>query len=130
MIEIKIYQDVRYCDIKFEILIYSLNTHIFIGNGIQEDNSSSQTDQNFQMQQIGGRSNHYETNDGKNKSTDRLMDINTRKTNTSTSTFLRPSQQKCDLSSEEGSESGADIKRIKNRKKGTSASTQLHKNIG
>ena len=124
-------QDIKYREIKFEILISSLNTHIFIGNGIQEDNSSSQTDQNFQMQQIGGRSNHYETNDGKNKSTDRLMDINTRKTNTSsTSTFLRPSQQKCDLSSEEGSESGADIKRIKNRKKGTSASTQLHKNIG
>ena len=120
----------KHADVKSKILISSLNTHIFIGNGIQEENNSSQADQHFQMQQIGGRSNHYETNDGKNKSTDRLMDINTRKTNTTTSTFLRPSQQKCDLSSEEGSESGADIKRIKNRKKGKSTSTQLHKNTG
>ena len=91
----------------------------------------------YQLQQMsnsrGSNSLDYDNEEG-NKSTDRLMDIkkNGRKTNTSTSSFLRSSsvQQKSDLSSEEGSENGSNSRNKKNRKKGTNLQSQSQNGIG
>ena len=93
----------------------------------------------YQLQQMsnsrGSNSLDYTNNEEGNKSTDRLMDIkkNGRKTNTSTSSFLRSSssvQQKSDLSSEEGSENGSNSRNKKNRKKGTNLQSQSQNGIG
>ena len=85
------------------------------------------------MSNSRGSTLDYDHEEG-NKSTDRLMDIkkNGRKTNTSTSSFLRSSStpQKSDLSSEEGSENGSNSRNKKNRKKGTHLQSQSQNGIG
>ena len=90
-----------------------------VGNGLQKASSADV----YQLQQISssrGSTLDYDNEGDGNKSTDRLMDIkNGRKTNTSTtSSFLRSSstQQKSDLSSEEGSENGSNSRNKRNRK--------------
>jgi hypothetical protein len=95
--------------------------HVLTGNGL-EKKESSRTDV-YQLQQMRG-CDEYD-NEG-NKSTDRLMDIKARKTNTTS--FLRP-PQKSDLSSEEGSESGSDSKCMKSRKKEINPTTQSQNGI-
>ena len=104
-----------------------------VGNGLQKASSADV----YQLQQISssrGSTLDYDNEGDGNKSTDRLMDIkNGRKTNTSTtSSFLRSSstQQKSDLSSEEGSENGSNSRNKRNRKKGTNLITQSQIGIG
>ena len=92
-----------------------------MGNGLEKkENSRADV---YQLQQMRG-SDDYD-NEG-NKSTDRLMDIKARKTNTTS--FLRP-PQKSNLSSEEGSESGSDSKGKKSRKTGINPTSQSQKGI-
>ena len=117
----------------FSFINWSDQNHVSVGNGLQKASSADV----YQLQQISssrGSTLDYDNEGDGNKSTDRLMDIkNGRKTNTSTtSSFLRTSstQQKSDLSSEEGSENGSNSRNKKNRKKGTNLLTQSQIGVG
>ena len=100
------------------ILKRSQHNRLPIGNGLQKDHNRTEL---YQLQQIGGNDDY--NNEG-HESTDHLMDIQARKTNSTS--FFRP-LQKSDLSSEEGSESGSETKCKKKRKggiKGVTSSVQ------
>ena len=93
-----------------------------MGNGLQPK-EDSRADM-YQLHQMRG-SNEYD-NEG-NKSTDCLMDVKARKTNTTS--FLRPSQ-KSDFCSDEGSESGCDSKAKRSRKNEINPSSQSQNVMG
>ena len=94
-----------------------------MGNGLKKNSRSIDL---FQLEQIGGNNDDYDNE--RHESTDYLMDIKGRKTNSVS--FFRP-LQKSDLSSEEGSESGFDNKSKTKRKGETkSAANETQERLG